>query len=43
MIATDGRWRVLDLQPEAIHQRTPLIMGSTVEMTEFQLCVPHAT
>lgn len=40
-VATDGRRRVLDLQPTAIHQRTPLIMGSPVEMAEFQRCVPH--
>jgi fructose-1,6-bisphosphatase I len=26
--ATDGRRRILDLQPEALHQRTPLVVGS---------------
>ena len=40
-VATDGRRRVLDLQPEAIHQRTPLIVGGAVEMAEFQRFVPH--
>ena len=30
--ATDGRQRILDIQPETIHQRTPLIVGSQVEM-----------
>ena len=35
-IATDGNQRVLDIQPTGIHQRTPLIVGSQVEMTEFK-------
>ncbi len=35
-IATDGNQRILDIQPTGIHQRTPLIVGSQVEMTEFQ-------
>ncbi len=26
--ATDGRQRILDIQPEALHQRTPLVIGS---------------
>ncbi len=26
--ATDGRRRILDIQPEALHQRTPLVIGS---------------
>ncbi len=30
--ASDGRQRILDIQPEGIHQRTPLIVGSRVEM-----------
>ncbi len=30
--ASDGRQRILDIQPETIHQRTPLIVGSQVEM-----------
>jgi fructose-1,6-bisphosphatase I len=34
-IATDGTRRVLDVQPESIHQRTPLVVGSQVEMREF--------
>ena len=40
-VATDGKRRVLDLQPEAVHQRTPLIVGGQVEMAEFLRCVPH--
>lgn len=35
-IATDGSRRILDLQPNAIHQRTPLVVGSEVEMREFE-------
>ena len=30
--ASDGKQRILDIQPEDIHQRTPLIVGSRVEM-----------
>jgi fructose-1,6-bisphosphatase I len=26
--ATDGRRRILDIQPEALHQRTALVIGS---------------
>ncbi len=35
-VALDGRQRILDIQPESIHQRTPLVVGSVVEMKEFQ-------
>ncbi len=34
-VATDGRQRVLDVQPASIHQRTPLVVGSPVEMAAF--------
>lgn len=37
-LATDGRQRILDIQPETLHQRTPLYIGSRqhVEMaTDF--------
>jgi len=37
--ATDGQRRILDIQPDAIHQRTPLVVGSRVEMDEFQRCM----
>ncbi|MGI9519271.1 MAG: class 1 fructose-bisphosphatase [Pirellulaceae bacterium] len=41
--ASDGRQRILDVQPENIHQRTPLIVGSRVEMQRlselFGTCV----
>lgn len=34
-IATAGSQRVLEIQPKAIHQRTPLIVGSKTEMEHF--------
>ena len=33
--ATDGTRPVLDVQPDSIHQRTPLVVGSRVEMAAF--------
>jgi fructose-1,6-bisphosphatase I len=35
-MATDGERRILDIQPESIHQRTPLVVGSVTEVQEFQ-------
>ena len=37
--ASNGRGRILDIQPEDIHQRTPLIVGSEAEMADFEQCV----
>jgi fructose-1,6-bisphosphatase I len=37
-MAVDGERRILDILPETIHQRTPLIVGSDVEMDEFFRC-----
>lgn len=34
--AIDGTRRVLDIQPESIHQRTPLVVGSRVELADFE-------
>lgn len=34
-VATNGETPILDLQPETIHQRTPLVVGSPKEMAEF--------
>jgi fructose-1,6-bisphosphatase I len=31
-IATDGQQRILDIAPENLHQRTPLVVGSKFEM-----------
>ena len=33
--ASNGTQRILDIQPDAIHERTPLIVGSRHEMEEF--------
>jgi fructose-1,6-bisphosphatase I len=37
--ATSGSRRILDIVPESIHQRTPLVVGSKVEMDEFSRCL----
>ncbi|MEZ6065858.1 MAG: hypothetical protein R3B90_09165 [Planctomycetaceae bacterium] len=34
--AIDGTRRILDIQPESIHQRTPLVVGSRMEVTDFE-------
>ena len=38
-VATDGKGRILDIQPTDIHQRTPLIVGSEIEMAECANCL----
>src|SRR6516162_488586 len=38
-VARAGTQRVLDIQPENIHQRTSLVVGSPVEMDAFRKCV----
>jgi len=38
-LATNGEQRVLDLQPESIHQRTSLVLGSRVEVEALQSLV----
>ena len=38
-VATTGSQRILDIKPTSIHQRTPLIVGSKVEMQAFdEIC-----
>ncbi len=37
--ATDGVGRILDIQPESVHQRTPLFVGSADELTELERCL----
>ncbi len=37
--ASDGRRRILEIQPDSIHQRTPLLAGSLIEMTELARCL----
>src|SRR5436305_8892992 len=34
-MAIDGKQRILDIKPSDIHQRTPLILGSQVEVEAF--------
>ncbi len=34
--ATDGQQRILDIQPTAVHQRTPFFIGSKCMMEEFE-------
>lgn len=41
-VASDGQRRILDIQPDSIHQRTPLIVGSRVEMAEFERCMSES-
>jgi fructose-1,6-bisphosphatase I len=36
--AIDGRQRILDIQPQSIHQRVPMIVGGAAEMAEFARC-----
>ena len=35
-LATDGRGRILDIEPGSIHQRTPLFVGSREEMQSLE-------
>jgi len=35
-LATDGKGRILDIWPEQLHQRTPLFIGSKLDMEELQ-------
>ncbi len=41
-MAIDGSRRVLDIQPDSIHQRTPLVVGSRVELADFERFVPES-
>jgi fructose-1,6-bisphosphatase I len=34
--ATDGKQRILDIQPVQLHQRTPLFIGSADMMAELE-------
>ena len=37
--ATNGRQRILDITPTSIHQRVPFVVGSRIEMEEFERCM----
>jgi fructose-1,6-bisphosphatase I len=39
--ATDGKQRILDIQPEALHQRTPFFIGSKKMMEELESCLSN--
>jgi len=41
-MATNGQGRILEIQPESIHQRTPLAIGSRVEIEAFARCAQHS-
>ena len=34
--AIDGGKRILDIEPTSIHQRTPLVVGSRIELADFE-------
>mgnify|MGYP002819364743 FL=1 len=34
--AIDGEKRILDIEPTSIHQRTPLVVGSRIELADFE-------
>jgi fructose-1,6-bisphosphatase I len=38
-MATNGTGRILDIQPCSIHQRTPLVIGSKIEVAALQACL----
>ena len=37
-MATNGHQRILDVQPESIHERPPLVIGSKTEIEAFERC-----
>ena len=40
-VATNGKERILELQPTELHQRTPLFIGSKGMMGELEGCLNH--
>lgn len=38
-LATDGKQRILDIQPTALHQRSPMFIGSKNMMMELEECI----
>lgn len=42
-MAIDGKRRVLDIDPTSIHQRTPLIVGSRIELADFERFVVNSS
>ncbi len=42
-VASNGQRPMLEVQPESIHQRTPLVVGSRFEMQAFQRAMAEAS
>ena len=40
-VATDGKQRILDIQPTEVHQRTPFFVGSKLMMDELETFLPR--
>jgi len=40
--ASNGQQRLLDLQPQDIHQRTSMVVGGRAEMEQFERCIQEA-
>lgn len=40
-LATNGHSNILDIKPEELHQRVPLILGSSNEVSRYLSFVPH--
>lgn len=40
-MALDGERRILDVEPTDIHQRTPFVVGSRMEVSDFERFVSH--
>jgi len=38
-VATDGRQRILTIEPKSLHQRTPLVVGSREEVALLEKCL----
>jgi fructose-1,6-bisphosphatase I len=41
-VALDGQFRILDIEPTEVHQRTPIVVGSQHEMDLFLACAQGA-
>lgn len=41
-VASDGTRRILEIEPEGLHQRVPLFVGGQAEMRELDRCTESA-
>ena len=39
--ATDGKNRILDIQPKSLHERCPFFIGSKAMMAELDQCIQN--